>query len=48
MLSLPTVTVSVNVRSAFVSRFGAVKLGVAVSAPVRITVELPPPVWRHE
>ena len=48
MVSLPTVTVSVNVRSSFASRLGAVKLGVAVAAPVRRTVEAPPAVWRHE
>ena len=48
MLSLPTVIVSVNVRTSSAVRSGAVKLGVAVVAPVNVTVERPPPVWLHE
>ena len=48
MVSLPTVTVSVNVNVASANRFGAVKRGDAVAAPVRRTVEPPPLVWRHE
>ena len=47
-LSSPTVTVSVIVRTSSANRFGAVKVGVAVFALVRLTVELPPAVWRHE
>ena len=46
-LSPAAVTVSVNVSVASTVTSGAVKLGVAVVAPVRTTVGLPP-VWRHE
>ena len=46
-LSPSTVTVSVNVSVASSAMFGAVKLGVAVVAPVSVTVGLPP-VWLHE
>ena len=47
-LSSPTVTVSVNVKVPSDSRFGAVKVGVAVSARVMGTVYLPPAVWAQE
>ena len=46
-LAPPAVTVSVNVRTAFAFSSGAVKLGVAVVEPVRLTFGLPP-VWLHE
>ena len=46
-MSSPAVTVSVNVSVTSSDTFGAVKLGVAVVAPVRTTVGLPP-VWLHE
>ena len=46
-LSSPAVTVNVNVNITSAVTFGAVKLGVAVVAPVRLTVGLPP-VWLHE
>ena len=46
-LSPPAVTVSVNVSVASDATSGAVKPGVAVDAPVKITLGLPP-VWRHE
>ena len=47
-LSPPTVTDRVNVSvTSAVRPDGAVKLGVAVVAPVSVTAGLPP-VWRHE
>ena len=45
--SSPAVTVSVNVRVPSAVRLGAVKPGVAVSAPVSVTAGLPP-VWLHD
>ena len=47
-LAPPAVTVSVNVNvTSDVRPDGAVKLGVAVADPVRLTFGLPP-VWLHE
>ena len=46
-MASPAVTVSVNVSVTSSVTFGAVKLGVAVSASVRLAVGLPP-VWRQE
>ena len=46
-LSLPARTSSRNVSVASAVTLGAVKLGVAVVEPVRLTFGLPP-VWLHE